>query len=81
MTVSVPAEAAPAKVGNTTLGDALPKEVQRCQDLLAQYVAIGPAGWFGASMIRRDIAAALKAMAEGDLVDMIRAYNALRECK
>jgi uncharacterized protein YoaH (UPF0181 family) len=64
-----------------TLGDALPKEIERCQELLAQYVEIGPAGQFGAMMIRQDIAAAHKAMIDGDVLAMIRAYKALKECK
>ena len=27
-----------------TLGTALPKEIERCQELLSEYKAIGPAG-------------------------------------
>lgn len=61
-----------------TLGTALPKEIERCQDLLTQYAAIGPAGQFGAMMIKQDIAAAHKAMMEGDCVAMIRAYEKLK---
>lgn len=62
-----------------TLGDALPKEIARVQEVLAQYVAIGPAGQFGAHFIRQDLAAASKAMIEGDVVAMIKAYQKLRE--
>lgn len=64
-----------------TLGDALPREIARCQELLTQYAAIGPVGNFGAAMIRADIAEATKAMAEGDVVAMIRAHEKLRGCK
>lgn len=64
-----------------TLADALPKEIERCQELLMQYAAIGPVGTFGATMIRREIDAAHKAMMEGDVVAMIRAYEALKGCK
>lgn len=64
-----------------SLGEALPLEIARCQDLLVEYAAIGPAGNFGSMMIKRDIAAAHKAMIEGDLPGMIRAYNALKEIK
>lgn len=64
-----------------TLGDALPREIKRCQELLIDYAAIGPAGNFGAAMIRMDIAAGIKAMAEGDPVAMIRAYEALKGCQ
>lgn len=62
----------------STLADALPKEIERCQRLLEDYAAIGPVGNFGAMMIRRDIASAHKAMIEGDVVAMIRAYEALK---
>ena len=64
-----------------TLGTALPKEIQRCQELLTEYAALGPVGAFGHTMIQSDIAAAHKAMMEGDVVAMLRAYNALKECK
>lgn len=64
-----------------TLAYALPREIARCQDLLIAYDKIGPAGAFGAMMIRRDIAAAHKAMMEGDVVEMLRAYEALKGCK
>lgn len=65
----------------STLAEALPKEIERCQELLTQYAAIGPSGNFGAMMIRRDIAAAHKAMMEGDVVAMLRAYEALKGCE
>jgi hypothetical protein len=78
---AVPPEAAPAKVDGTTLGHALPREIERCQELLVQYAAIGPVGQFGTMMIKRDIAAAHKAMMEGDVIDMIRAYEALKNSK
>lgn len=64
-----------------TLGDALPAEIKRCQALLPHYDAIGPVGAFGKAMIQADIDAAIKAMAEGDVVAMLRAYNALKDCE
>jgi hypothetical protein len=64
-----------------TLADALPKEIERCQQLLVDYAEIGPQGAFAAAMIRADIAAAHKAMISGDLVAMIRAYKELRGCQ
>lgn len=65
----------------STLGDDLPKEIERCQELLLQYAEIGPAGAFGAAMIKRQIARAHQAMMEGDVLDILRAYDALKECK
>ena len=73
-------ESSPAP-GGSTLGDALPREIERCQELLVAYAEIGPAGAFGAAMIRADIAAAHKAMMEGDVVAMLRAYEALKGCQ
>lgn len=64
-----------------TLGTALPKEIERCQKLLEQYAAIGPAGTFGSMMIKQDIAAAHTAMIEGDCVAMLRSLQKLRDCK
>jgi hypothetical protein len=64
-----------------TLGDALPEEIKRCQDLLVEYAAIGPNGRFGSAMIKSKIDLALTAMAQGDLVAMLRAHNDLKECK
>ena len=64
-----------------TLAEALPKEIQRCQELLTQYASIGPAGQFGATIIRQGIAAAHKAMIECDLVGMIRVYEELKGTK
>ena len=85
MTDSRPTEnAAPGGTGAadcSTIGDALPREIERCQELLVAYAEIGPAGAFGAAMIRRDIAAAHKAIMEGDVVAMIRAYEALKGCQ
>lgn len=64
-----------------TLADALPKEIERCQQLLADYAAIGPAGAYASKMIRVHIAHAHEAMMEGDVVEMLRAYEALKGCK
>lgn len=62
-----------------TLGDALPKEMARVRDrVMPAYQEIGNSGWFALNMMRRDLDAAAKAMAEGDVVAMIRAYEALK---
>lgn len=65
-----------------TLGDALPLEMARVRDdVLPLYDQLGPVGAFGAMMLRRDLDAAAKAMAEGDTVAMIRCYEALKGAK
>lgn len=65
----------------TTLADGLLAEQQRCRVLLEVYAGIGPAGAFGAAMIRQDLADAEAAIMSGDVVAMLRAYEALRECQ
>lgn len=63
-----------------TLGDALPKEMARVRDeIIPAYQEVGNAGFFAISMMRKDLDAAAKAMAEGDVVAMMRAYKALQE--
>lgn len=62
-----------------TLGEELPKEMARVRDkLLPLYDAI-PTGVFAATMMRRDLDRAAKAMAEGDVVEMMSAYQSLKE--
>ncbi len=63
-----------------TLGDALPKEMARVRDeLMPAYQAIGPAGAFGLMMLRGSLDRAAKAMAEGDIGQMLRSYTELKE--
>jgi hypothetical protein len=62
-----------------TLGDALPREMARVRDeVLPEYVAIGPPGAIAATLMRVSLDAAAKAMAEGDVVAMLHAYEDLR---
>lgn len=62
-----------------TLGDALPREVARVRDeVMPAYIAIGGPGGFALAGMRRDLDEAARAMAEGDVVAMLRAYEALR---
>lgn len=70
-----------AESSQATLGDALPKEIQRCQELLGVYKSLWPVGAFGHAMISADIAEAHKAMMEGDTVAMISAYKKLQDCE
>jgi uncharacterized protein (UPF0335 family) len=68
--------------GMSTLGEELPKEMARVRDILIpQYQSIGPAGNFAIAFMRSDLDAAAKAMAEGDLPEMIRVYQRLKDYK
>ena len=63
-----------------SLAEALPKEMARVRDeLLPMYVQIGPAGSFGAAMLRGALDRAAKAMASGDVVAMLAAYQELKD--
>lgn len=63
------------------LMDGLFYEMNRCRDLLNEYKAIGPVGLFGHAMIAADLRAAENAIRENDVVKMLQAYNALKECQ
>lgn len=67
-----------------TLGDALPREMARVRDVvMPQYVALrgmpGVNVEFALVMMRADLDAAAKALAEGDVVAMLRVYQSLKE--
>lgn len=56
----------------------LHKQLERNRELLKLYEEI-PTGAFGAAMIKKDIEAGEKALADGDVVAMLRAFKALEE--
>lgn len=65
------------KVG--TLGEALPLEMARVRDqVLPVYLECGLGGLFAATMMRKALDDAAKAMIEGDVVAMLRAYQDLQ---
>lgn len=62
-----------------TLAEALPMEMARVRDeLMPQYLAIGPAGAIALAMMRADLDRAAKAMMAGDTVAMLRVYESLK---
>jgi hypothetical protein len=60
------------------LVEAVLHEAQRCRELLRAYEDIGPAGGFGAVIIREGIARAERALGEGDVVELLEVYKELR---
>lgn len=64
----------------TTLGEALPKEIDRVQELIKLYESI-PNGQFAAAMMRADVKTAQKAIMDGDLPTMITIYQDLKTYK
>lgn len=70
-----------ARTMGDTLGDALPKEMARVRDkIMPAYAdpALNGAGVFALNMMRQDLDAAARAMAEGDVVAMMACYEALK---
>lgn len=62
-----------------SLGEALPAEMARIRDqVMPAYLECGAAGAPALMLMRRDLDAAAKAMAEGDTVAMIRIYESLK---
>jgi len=62
-----------------TLGDALPKEIDRVRnEVMPAYKEIGPPGNFALMLMEQSLDAATKAMTEGDVIKMIHAYNDLK---
>jgi hypothetical protein len=61
-----------------TLGDALPREMARVRDeVLPAYDEI-PSGAIAAQMMRHDLDLAIKALAEGNVIEIMRAYEAMK---
>lgn len=65
----------------SSVGEQFPVEQARLRNLIAQYHSIGPAGGFGAMMIEQTLAEADAAMASGDVVEIVKAFAAMQECK
>lgn len=62
-----------------TLGTALPKEMARVRDeVLPSYREIGPSGLFAVTWMTAALDKATKALAEGDVIAMMQAYDELK---
>ena len=64
-----------------TLADQLPVEMARCRELAQEYAAIGPSGVFGKAWIDSVLAEAEEAAASHDTVEMLAAYQKLKDCE
>ena len=67
--------------GQMNLIEGLQKEANRRRGILPHYEAVGPAGMFGATMLRLDIQRAEAAIAGGDIVQMVTVYKGLSEAE
>lgn len=72
------AEVAEQKLNFITVGEGIQIELKRNRELLQAYRDIGPAGAFGYAMINADIDAAEKALAEGNVIDILQCYTKLK---
>lgn len=63
-----------------SLAESLPQEQARVRELLGVYKSLGPVGTFGATMLEGCLRRADDAAASGNVVDMLRAYNELKQC-
>lgn len=64
-----------------TVAEALPDEIARVTVILGHYIEIGPAGAFGAMLIRASLERARRANAIGDVIGMVQALEDLKEYK
>lgn len=63
-----------------TLGDELPRQMARVRDeLIPVYLECGPGGSFAVAGMRADLDAAARAMIEGDIVEMVRVCQRLKD--
>ena len=62
----------------SNLAEVLPKETERVRGVLSCYEEIGPAGAFGAAMIKLSLIIADEAMASSDVAEMLAAYKNLQ---
>jgi hypothetical protein len=61
----------------STLADALPREIERVQELIPMYESV-LMGFIAAGMMRESIRQAHAAMVSGDVVAMLRVYEDLK---
>jgi hypothetical protein len=61
----------------SSLGEALPREIERVQELIKDYEGV-PMAHIAAGMMKQDIKRAHEAMISGDIVGMLAAYEALK---
>lgn len=64
-------------VNKITLGEDLPKEIERVQKIIEVYEEV-PCGHISTSFMKEDVAKAQKALNDVDIVGMIRAYQNLK---
>ena len=67
----------PPGAQTVSLAEALPREIERVQELIPMYESVSM-GFIAASMMRESIKQAHAAMMAGDVVAMLRCYGDLK---
>jgi len=63
----------------SSVGEDFPKQQARVRDVLEQFKKIGPAGAIGAALIEHSLRQADDALASGDVLKILVAYDGLRK--
>lgn len=63
----------------SSVGEDFPKQQARVREVLGQFKAIGPAGAIGAALIEHTLQQADAALASGDILKILVAYDGLRK--
>ena len=61
----------------SSLGEELPKEIERVQELIKEYESV-PNGHFAATLMKHDVKKAEVSTASGDIVGMLKSYQDLK---
>lgn len=65
----------------TSLAEEYPKQQARCRELLKGYYEIGSVGAFGAAVIEHILREADRAIANQDVVAMLRSFENMKSVK
>ena len=63
------------------LVEGIQQECNRVREIIPLYESIGPAGAFGAAMLKQAIREGEAAIASGDALRCLAAYESLKGCK
>lgn len=61
----------------SSIGEELPKEMARVREMIPIYDSV-PMGFIAANMMRNDLDRAATALADGNIVEIIRVYECLK---
>lgn len=61
--------------------EGIQSECNRVREIIPLYESIGPAGMFGAAMLKQAVREGEAAIASGDVIRCIAAYKSLKDCK